>query len=101
MDTVVPARYLNGHGRSREVFQETVRMSTRVFGTYTLDGDIVGFARAISGGHAFAYLTNVYVLPIQQGNGFGANLFSTMINGSPLPNAHWMLGARDAHGLHE
>lgn len=90
-----------GHGRSREVFEATLRASMRMVGVYAASGDMVGFARAISDGHTFAYLADVYVLPAHQGRGLGTELLSMMLDGSSFAKARWMIGTRDAHGLYE
>lgn len=88
-------------GRERSVMDDLVREATRVVGLYAPGGAMVGFARAVSDRHTFAYLADVYVLESHRGRGLGVDLVRTMIEGSDYPHVRWTLGTLDAHGLYE
>lgn len=62
---------------------------------------MVGFARALSDGHALAYLADVYVEPGCRGEGLGVALVEEMIERGPGAGFRWMLHTSDAHGLYE
>jgi GNAT superfamily N-acetyltransferase len=62
---------------------------------------MVGFARAVSDGVAFAYLADVFVLSEHRGHGLGRRLVETMVERGPGGNFRWMLRTADAHGLYE
>jgi GNAT superfamily N-acetyltransferase len=87
-------------GRSREVVADLVRTATRVVGVYEPGGGMVGFARAVSDLHTFAYLADVYVLEAHRGPGLGAALVRKIIDESPFWHVRWVLGTRDAHELY-
>ena len=86
-------------GRSRETVERLVREAARVVGVY-LDGEQVGFARAVSDGVAVAYLADVYVLPGHQGHGLGKELVAEMVERGPYVHVRWLLHTRDAHSLY-
>lgn len=97
--------FLNGQaywslGRERAVNDALVSGATRVVGLYDEHGAQVGFARAVSDLHTFAYLADVYVLDAHRGRGLGVALVREMIEGSSFANVRWMLGTLDAHGLY-
>lgn len=97
--------YLSGEsywakGRERAVMDDLVREATRVVGLYAPDGAMVGFARAVSDRHTFAYLADVYVLEAHRGRGLGVELVRKMIEESDYPHVRWTLGTLDAHGLY-
>lgn len=105
VDVEAAWRYLSlesywAKGRSREVMDELVRTATRVVGAYAPDGEMVGFCRAVSDRHTFAYLADVYVLHAHRGRGLGVQLVRTMIEESPFWHVRWMLGTLDAHELY-
>lgn len=98
-------RFLSEHaywclGRERAVNDELVAGATRVIGLYDAAGAQVGFARALSDRHTFAYLADVYVLDAHRGRGLGVELVREMIDGSTFAHARWMLGTLDAHALY-
>jgi GNAT superfamily N-acetyltransferase len=62
---------------------------------------MVGFARALSDGVAFAYLGDVYVLPEHRGRGLGVRLVEVMIEEGPGADFRWLLHTADAHALYE
>ena len=83
-------------GRPLEVVERLVREADRVLGLYH-EGRQVGFARVVTDGLAFAYLTDVYVLSEHQGRGLGAALVRAAVEeGPPRP----ALAAADAQGLY-
>lgn len=62
---------------------------------------MVGFARAVSDGVAFAYLADLYVDPEVRGRGLGGELVRFMIDAGPGAEFRWALHTADAHGLYE
>lgn len=106
VDVAAAHAYLGGEaywskGRAFEVTEAVIRAATRVVGLYAPDGAMVGFARAQSDGHTFAYLGDVYVLEAHRGRGLGVELVRTMIEGSSFWHVRWLLGTLDAHALYE
>jgi len=88
-----------GRWRSREDVVRQVSGAWRVAGAYA-DTTMVGFARAVSDGVAFAYLADVFILDDHRGRGLGRRLVDTMINGGPGADFRWLLHTADAHGLY-
>ena len=86
-------------GRPRETVERLVREAARVVGLY-LDGEQVGFARAVSDGVAVAYLADVYVLPEHRGHGLGEELVREIVEGGELAQVRWLLHTRDMHRLY-
>jgi GNAT superfamily N-acetyltransferase len=98
--------YLGGEsywakGRAFEVTEAVIRGAGRIVGLYAPDGAMVGFARATTDFHTFAYLGDVYVLEAHRGRGLGVELVRHMIEGSSFPHVRWLLGTLDAHTLYE
>ena len=74
----------------------------RVVGAYsTATGELIGFARAVSDGVAFAYLADVFVVDEFRGHGIGKALINRMIDEGPGSDFRWTLFTSDAHGLYE
>ncbi|MCB0877519.1 MAG: GNAT family N-acetyltransferase [Thermoleophilia bacterium] len=97
--------YLSGEsywarGRSRAVTDQLVGSATRVVGLYAADGALVGFARAVSDHHSFAYLADVFVLEPHRGRGLGVELVREMVEGASFSWVRWMLGTLDAHDVY-
>jgi GNAT superfamily N-acetyltransferase len=91
-----------GTWRPRDVVERQIAGAWRVVGAYeSASGRMVGFARAVSDGEAYAYLADVYVLPDARGKGLGKELVRTMIERGPGARFRWALHTRDAHGLYE
>src|ERR1700733_8915693 len=68
-----------GRTRSRADFEAQLASAWRVVGAYeTATGRQVGFARAISDGVAFAYLSDVFILAGARGGGLGRGLGATV-----------------------
>jgi len=87
-------------GRTMEMVQTTIRNSI-CFGVYK-DNRQIGFARVVSDKAVFAYIMDVFILPEQQGNGYGSELMSKILNDSELKNVqNWLLAISDAHGLYQ
>jgi GNAT superfamily N-acetyltransferase len=87
--------------RSRADVRRQLAAAWRVVGAYRSDtGEMVGFARAVSDGVAFAYLADVYVAGPARGHGLGKQLVATMIDAGPGAGFRWALHTADAHGLY-
>ena len=90
-----------GRWRSRADVEAQLDSAWRVVGAYErATGALVGFARAVSDGVAFAYLADVYVLPEARGSGLGDALVRAMVEEGPGRRFRWMLHTGDAHGLY-
>jgi GNAT superfamily N-acetyltransferase len=90
-----------GRSRSRADFAAQLASAWRVVGVYeSATGRQVGFARAVSDGVAFAYLTDVFVVPDARGGGLGKELVATMIDRGPGAGFRWTLHTTDAHELY-
>jgi GNAT superfamily N-acetyltransferase len=67
----------------------------------TADGTIAGFARLITDGATFGWLTDVYVMPEHRGRGVGRALVRVFLDNPLLKNLRrWMLSTLDAHGVY-
>lgn len=86
-----------GRGRTRRDVDAQIDAAWRVAGAYR-DGALVGFARAVSDGVAFAYLADVFVLAPARGAGTGTALVRAMLAGTE--RFRWTLFTADAHGLY-
>ena len=89
-----------GRWRARADFDAQLASAWRVVGAYACDGAMVGFARAVSDGVAFAYLADVYVHPEHRGRGLGIDLVRLMVEDGPGRRFRWVLHTADAHGLY-
>ncbi|GAB1814377.1 GNAT family N-acetyltransferase [Mycobacterium sp. MUNTM1] len=87
--------------RSRGMFDQQLDSAWRVVGAYdTVNGQMVGFARAISDSVSLAYLADVYVDRQARGRGIGTGILRLMIDGGPGRDFRWMLHTSDAHSLY-
>jgi len=87
--------------RSRADVEQQLDNAWRVVGAYDEEsGALVGFARAVSDGVAFAYLADVFVVPAHRGVGLGRRIVATMIDDGPGADFRWTLFTGDAHGLY-
>jgi len=90
-----------GRSRTRADFEAQLATAWRVVGAYEADtGRLVGFARAISDGVAYGYLSDVFVTTDARGNGLGKELVATMVDRGPGARFRWGLHTSDAHGLY-
>jgi GNAT superfamily N-acetyltransferase len=90
-----------GKSRTRADFEAQLATAWRVIGIYEADGGrLVGFARAISDGVAYAYLSDVFVAPAARGKSLGKELVATMVDRGPGARFRWSLHTSDAHGLY-
>jgi GNAT superfamily N-acetyltransferase len=91
-----------GKSRTRADFESQLASAWRVVGVYEADsGRLVGFARAISDGVAYAYLSDVFVTSDARGRGLGKELLATMVDRGPGARFRWGLHTSDAHGLYQ
>lgn len=90
-----------GRYRTRADFEAQLACAWRVVGVYeTATGRQVGFARAVSDGVDFGYLSDVFILAGARGAGLGQELVATMIDRGPGAGFRWSLHTADAHGLY-
>jgi GNAT superfamily N-acetyltransferase len=88
--------------RSRADLEKQIDSAWMVVGAYeATTGSMVGFARAVSDGVAFAYLADVYVLPEHRGHDLGKRMMAAIVDDGPGAGFRWVLATRDAHGLYE
>jgi GNAT superfamily N-acetyltransferase len=88
-----------GRWRRRDDIVEQLSSSWRLIGVYR-DGEMVGFARAVSDGVAFGYLADVYVETAHRGHGIGRALVKELVEGNGAGAFRWVLHTRDAHSLY-
>lgn len=90
-----------GRWRTRGDLEGQLDSAWRVVGVYqTSTRAMVGFARAVSDGIAFAYLADLYVLPEHRRQGLGKRLIAAMIDHGPGARFRWALHTADAHDLY-
>lgn len=90
-----------GTWRTRAEVEAQLDAAWRVVAAYRSDtGELVGFARAVSDGVAFAYLADVFVLHAHRGRGLGKRLVGLMIDDGPGAGMRWTLFTGDAHDLY-
>jgi GNAT superfamily N-acetyltransferase len=90
-----------GRWRTRADLAAQLASAWRVVGVYErATGRMVGFARAVSDGVAFAYLADVYIAAPARGRGLGVALVAAMIEDGPGADFRWVLHTADAHGLY-
>jgi GNAT superfamily N-acetyltransferase len=90
-----------GRQRTRADVERQLDGAWRVVGAYERSSArLVGLARTVSDGVAFAYLADVFVLKDARGNGLGKELVATMIDRGPGAHFRWTLHTADAHGLY-
>jgi GNAT superfamily N-acetyltransferase len=86
-------------GRTRETQDALIDSAARIVGLY-VNGEQVGFSRAISDGHVQSYLADVYVLEEHRGRGLGVELVRFSVDEGRLAGTKWYLHTRDAHDLY-
>lgn len=81
-------------GIARETVERAIRGSL-CFGVY--DGERqIGFARVITGGATFAYLSDDYILESHRGRGLGKWLMECILSHPSLQSLHrWVVVTRD------
>ncbi|WP_431324073.1 GNAT family N-acetyltransferase [Rhizobium sp. YTU87027] len=73
-----------------------------VIGIYAPDGSLAGFGRVVTDYGMFAYLRDVFTLPIHRGKGLASWLASEIRNHPELVTVtSWMLATKDAHAVYE
>jgi GNAT superfamily N-acetyltransferase len=91
----------------RDVFERSIAGSL-CFGLYAVDGESprsseqqVGFARLVTDGATFAWVSDVFVLEEWRGRGLAKWLMQTMTAMPELSGLRrWILATRDAHELY-
>lgn len=87
-------------GIAREVVVNSLRRSL-CFGLFDSSGRQVGFARVVTDGATFAYLSDVYVLEEHRKQGLGTWMIEVVTQHPALQTLRrFMLATRDAHGLY-
>jgi len=90
-----------GRWRSRADMERQLDSAWRVVGAYeTGSGRMVGFARAVSDGVAYAYLADVFVVADARGHGLGTALVAAMIDHGLGAGFRWCLHTSDAQALY-
>ncbi len=88
--------------RTRADLEQQLDSAWRVVGVYENGtGAMVGFARAVSDGVAYAYLADLYIDNAFRGQGLGTELVAAMIDMGPGAEFRWTLHTSDAHGLYQ
>ncbi len=88
--------------RSRDDVERQLHGAWRVVGCYLQpSGQMVGFARAVSDGVAFAYLADVFVLSGHRGKGLGKRLVAKAVTDALAETFRWLLHTSSAQGLYE
>ena len=103
MDAVAIHAVLTEMYWSRGIPLDTVRRA--IAGSVPVgvfDGDRqVAFARAVTDGATFAYVSDVYVLEAYRGRGVATRMMEAMTTHPRLRGLRrWLLSTRDAHGLY-
>ncbi len=84
-------------GISREKLEASFR-NARTFGMYDEEGAQVGFARVLTDGVRFGYLSDVFILDRVRGKGLGKWLMEAIFAHDGLGQVdRWFLATRDAH----
>ncbi|WP_339832109.1 GNAT family N-acetyltransferase [uncultured Parvibaculum sp.] len=77
-------------------------LNSRAYGLYSPDGEQAGFGRMVTDMSRFAWMSDVYILPVHRGNGLGKWIVETMVNDPALAAVtRIMLSTNDAHELYE
>ncbi|HAC58734.1 GNAT family N-acetyltransferase [Parvibaculum sp.] len=76
-------------------------LNSRAYGLYSPDGEQAGFGRMVTDYTRFAWMSDVYILPVHRGNALGKWIVETMVNDPALaPVSRIMLSTNDAHSLY-
>ena len=77
-------------------------VNSRSYGLYSPEGEQAGFGRMVTDHARFAWMSDVYVLPVHRGQGLGEWLVKTMIEDPALASVNRiMLSTHDAHDLYK
>ena len=87
-------------GRSLKDVKTSIENSI-CFGLYNRDDRMIGFARVLTDGVAFAYVMDVFILEPYRGRDLGQYLLDHVLHRSGIQVKVWMLGTADAQGLYE
>jgi ribosomal protein S18 acetylase RimI-like enzyme len=92
-------------GVPREIVERAIDASI-CFSAFAGDPDSgapqAGFARVVTDRATFAWLCDVFVLPLHRGNGVARLLMDAVMSHPELQGLrNFMLATRDAHGLYE
>ncbi|SHK86909.1 Acetyltransferase (GNAT) family protein [Desulfatibacillum alkenivorans DSM 16219] len=85
--------------RSLETVQKSIENSL-CFGAY-LDGEQVGFARAVTDGATTAFLADVIIEQSHRGRGLGKKVVAAAMEHPEIAELTHILKTKDAHGLYE
>ncbi|NGN39576.1 GNAT family N-acetyltransferase [Mesorhizobium sp. CGMCC 1.15528] len=89
-----------GDGRSDEIHRRAFDSS--FCAAAFIDGEQVGFARAVTDYACFAYLCDVIIWPDRRGAGIGKKLIAALLDHPDLAGVgSWSLRTGDAHKLYE
>ena len=87
-------------GRDLDQVRKSINNSI-CFGLYDMHSNMLGFARVVSDGVAFAYLMDVFILEEYRGQGLGRKLVQHIIDYPDFEVRLFLLGTWDAHGLYK
>ena len=77
-------------------------VNSRSYGLYSPEGEQAGFGRMVTDHSRFAWMSDVYVLPVHRGQGLGEWLVQTMVNYPALSSVkRIILSTHDAHDLYK
>lgn len=87
-------------GRPREIVERSIA-SSLIFGLYDEQSEgQLGFARAVTDRATFAWICDVFVIPVARGLGLGVWLMECVVSHPELANLRRLfLATRDAHDL--
>ena len=104
LDVDMIYNYLNddsywAQGISREKLEKAIANSM-CFGVYN-DNKLAGFARVVTDNATFAYICDVFILPVFRKKGLSKWLMQTIVNHPELQGLRrWSLATADAQGLY-
>lgn len=76
--------------------------NSRAYGMYSPDGEQAGFARLVTDMTRFAWLSDVYVLPVHRGRGIGKWLVETVLGDPAVARvSRFILSTNDAQSLYQ
>lgn len=77
-------------------------MNSRAYGLYSPEGEQAGIGRMVTDLSRFAWMSDVYVLPVHRGQGLGEWLIHTMLNDPAMAGVRRvMLSTHDAQDLYK